>query len=88
MAKIIECVPNFSEGVDQNTIDGIAKAIAATDGKYLIVRFDLGLTYKLSRKGKTIDKSGLSMAFLITTAAQLFILLAEKILVHAEDLRT
>ena len=32
MAKIIECVPNFSEGRDQNIIDAIAQAIAATDG--------------------------------------------------------
>ena len=35
MAKIIECVPNFSEGIDQSVIDGIARAIAATDGRYL-----------------------------------------------------
>lgn len=33
MAKIIECVPNFSEGIDQNVIDTIAQAIAATDGE-------------------------------------------------------
>ncbi|HBH09197.1 MAG TPA: hypothetical protein DDX40_07340, partial [Rikenellaceae bacterium] len=30
MAKIIECVPNFSEGRDRNVIDKIVKAIAST----------------------------------------------------------
>ena len=29
MAKIIECVPNFSEGRDKNVIDQIVKAIAS-----------------------------------------------------------
>ena len=38
MAKIIECVPNFSEGIDQNVIDAIAQAIVATDGEFLILR--------------------------------------------------
>ena len=33
MAKIIECVPNFSEGKDQNVIDAIAQAVTATDGE-------------------------------------------------------
>jgi len=32
MKKIIECVPNFSEGRDQKTIDAIADAIKKTDG--------------------------------------------------------
>ena len=34
MAKIIECVPNFSEGTNKGIIDGISKAISDTDGKY------------------------------------------------------
>ena len=34
MAKIIECVPNFSEGIDQAVIDAISHAIQATDGMY------------------------------------------------------
>ena len=29
MAKIIECVPNFSEGRDRNIIDSIVEAIAS-----------------------------------------------------------
>ena len=37
MAKIIECVPNFSEGANKDIIDGIAKAISDTDGKYFLV---------------------------------------------------
>eukprot|EP00795_Rhopilema_esculentum_P014679 gene14679-5770_t len=36
MAKIIECVPNFSEGIDQAVIDAISHAIQATDGCSLL----------------------------------------------------
>lgn len=36
MQKIIECVPNFSEGRDQKIIDAIANAISQTDGCKLL----------------------------------------------------
>lgn len=36
MKKIVECVPNFSEGRDQETIDAIADAIRDTDGCSLL----------------------------------------------------
>jgi len=36
MAKIIECVPNFSEGTNKGIIDGISKAISDTDGCSLL----------------------------------------------------
>ena len=36
MKKIIECVPNFSEGRDQKTIDAIAEAIRNTPGVTLL----------------------------------------------------
>jgi glutamate formiminotransferase / formiminotetrahydrofolate cyclodeaminase len=36
MKQIIECVPNFSEGIDKNIIDQIANAIAAVDGVHLL----------------------------------------------------
>ncbi|NDY73741.1 glutamate formimidoyltransferase [Desulfobacter hydrogenophilus] len=36
MDKIIECVPNFSEGKDKQTIEAIADAIAATPGCRLL----------------------------------------------------
>ncbi len=36
MKKIIECVPNFSEGRNQETIDAIADAIRKTDGCTLL----------------------------------------------------
>jgi len=36
MKRIIECVPNFSEGRDQNIIDKIAASIAAVDGVKLL----------------------------------------------------
>ena len=36
MKKIIECVPNFSEGQNQDTIKAIADAIAAVDGVTLL----------------------------------------------------
>ena len=36
MAKIIECVPNFSEGRDHAVIDAIASAISATEGCTLL----------------------------------------------------
>jgi glutamate formiminotransferase/formiminotetrahydrofolate cyclodeaminase len=36
MKKIIECVPNFSEGRDQTVIDAIARAIGETDGCTLL----------------------------------------------------
>lgn len=36
MKKIIECVPNFSEGRNQQTIDAIAKAIEKVDGCTLL----------------------------------------------------
>lgn len=32
MAKIVECVPNFSEGRNTATIEAIASAIRATEG--------------------------------------------------------
>ena len=32
MKKLIECVPNFSEGRDQNKIDNIVKQIADVPG--------------------------------------------------------
>jgi glutamate formiminotransferase / formiminotetrahydrofolate cyclodeaminase len=36
MKQIIECVPNFSEGLDKNIIDQITQAIAAVDGVHLL----------------------------------------------------
>ncbi|HQH40707.1 MAG TPA: glutamate formimidoyltransferase [Bacteroidales bacterium] len=36
MQKIIECVPNFSEGRDRRVIDEIASAISSVDGAYLL----------------------------------------------------
>jgi glutamate formiminotransferase/formiminotetrahydrofolate cyclodeaminase len=36
MRKIIECVPNFSEGRNQNTINAIADAIRNTNGVTLL----------------------------------------------------
>ncbi len=36
MKKIVECVPNFSEGRDQKVIDAIAEAIRNTDGCTLL----------------------------------------------------
>jgi glutamate formiminotransferase / formiminotetrahydrofolate cyclodeaminase len=36
MNKIVECVPNFSEGRDQRIIDAIADAIRSTDGCTLL----------------------------------------------------
>ncbi|MFC2130554.1 glutamate formimidoyltransferase [Bacteroidota bacterium] len=36
MKKIVECVPNFSEGRDKNIIDAIAKAISDTEGCTLL----------------------------------------------------
>lgn len=36
MAKIIECVPNFSEGVDTAVIEAIAAAVRATPGASLL----------------------------------------------------
>ncbi|MBM4166281.1 MAG: glutamate formimidoyltransferase [Ignavibacteria bacterium] len=36
MNKIIECVPNFSEGRDKNILDAIAKEIETTDGAKLL----------------------------------------------------
>jgi len=36
MAKIIECVPNFSEGVDGEVIEAIAAAVRATQGATLL----------------------------------------------------
>lgn len=34
--KIVECVPNFSEGRDRNIIDGITSEISATEGVVLL----------------------------------------------------
>jgi len=36
MAKIVECVPNFSEGRDQKIIDALSEAIRAVDGVSLL----------------------------------------------------
>jgi len=36
MQKIIECVPNFSEGRDRKVIDEIASAISSVDGAHLL----------------------------------------------------
>lgn len=36
MKKIVECVPNFSEGRNQETIDAIAKAISGIEGCRLV----------------------------------------------------
>jgi glutamate formiminotransferase/formiminotetrahydrofolate cyclodeaminase len=36
MKKIVECVPNFSEGRDRSVIDAIAESIRATDGCALL----------------------------------------------------
>lgn len=36
MKRLIECVPNFSEGCDQNIIDKIAASIVAVDGVKLL----------------------------------------------------
>ena len=38
MSKIIECVPNFSEGRRPEVIDEIVAAITAVDGAYLLAR--------------------------------------------------
>lgn len=35
-SKIVECVPNFSEGRDNNVIDTISLAIKNTDGCTLL----------------------------------------------------
>ena len=32
MRRIVECVPNFSEGRDRSVIDQIVKAIASVEG--------------------------------------------------------
>ena len=32
MQKLIECVPNFSEGINQNKIDSIVNKIKSVDG--------------------------------------------------------
>ena len=39
--QIIECVPNFSEGVDKNTIDQITSAISSVEGVSLL-HVDMG----------------------------------------------
>jgi glutamate formiminotransferase/formiminotetrahydrofolate cyclodeaminase len=36
MKKIVECVPNFSEGRDSGVINAIADAVRATDGCTLL----------------------------------------------------
>src|SRR4051812_36894366 len=36
MQKLIECVPNFSEGRDQNAIRQITAAIASVEGVFLL----------------------------------------------------
>ncbi|XP_062302696.1 formimidoyltransferase-cyclodeaminase [Osmerus eperlanus] len=36
MAKLVECVPNFSEGCNKQVIDAIAEAISTTDGCSLL----------------------------------------------------
>ena len=36
MDRLIECVPNFSEGRDQATLDAIAAAIEGVDGVWLL----------------------------------------------------
>ena len=36
MDRIVECVPNFSEGTNRKTIDAILDAIRRTDGVYLL----------------------------------------------------
>lgn len=36
MEKILECIPNFSEGVDQKIIEKIAKAISSVSGVWLL----------------------------------------------------
>lgn len=36
MAKIVECVPNFSEGQNKEVIDAIAQAIASVEGCSLL----------------------------------------------------
>ena len=41
MQKLIECVPNFSEGVDQNKIDSIINKIESIDG-IIILDIDSG----------------------------------------------
>ena len=41
MQKLIECVPNFSEGVDQNKIDSIVNKIKSVDG-ITILDIDFG----------------------------------------------
>ena len=35
-AKVVECVPNFSEGRDKNVIQAIAEAMKNTDGCTLL----------------------------------------------------
>ena len=36
MDKIVECVPNFSEGIDKSVIDAVAAAIKSVDGVKLL----------------------------------------------------
>ena len=36
MDKIVECVPNFSEGRRKDVVDAISKAISSTDGCVLL----------------------------------------------------
>ncbi|MEM9801418.1 MAG: glutamate formimidoyltransferase [Planctomycetota bacterium] len=36
MAKLIECVPNFSEGRDQSVLDAISRAVESVDGVTLL----------------------------------------------------
>ncbi|MDD2999163.1 MAG: glutamate formiminotransferase, partial [Candidatus Riflebacteria bacterium] len=36
MKKIVECVPNFSEGRDQKVIDAISEAIRSVKGVTLL----------------------------------------------------
>ncbi|KAG5852821.1 hypothetical protein ANANG_G00066620, partial [Anguilla anguilla] len=36
MAKLVECVPNFSEGRKKEVIDAIADAVSRTDGCNLL----------------------------------------------------
>jgi len=39
-AKIIECVPNFSEGRDQKTFDAIKEALASTSDVKLLTKLE------------------------------------------------
>jgi len=45
MTRIVECVPNFSEGKDKSVIEAIAGAIKAVEGVKLLQNLFLKLLF-------------------------------------------